>query len=66
VYFMSDFNKAIKKDTCGELSLPHHPQLGVADIKIKLYVSTHDFSHWDEPSFPLKFLFIFKVFHIHI
>ncbi len=40
--------------------------LSVDDIKIKLYVSSHDFSHWDQPSFPLKFLFIFKVLHIHI
>jgi hypothetical protein len=42
------------------------PPLSVADINIKHYVSTHDFSHCDQPSFPLKFLFIFKVLHIHI
>lgn len=62
MYFMSDFNKAIKNFGHMWWTAPHC----VADITIKLYVSTHDFSHWDQPSFPLKFLFIFKVLHNHI
>jgi hypothetical protein len=36
------------------------PQLSVGDIKIKLYVSTHDFCHWDQPSFSFEILVYFQ------